>query len=52
MHGIDELEMLGRDICRERLRHALELYGGVSKKQGEAWRKERAAAPRPEAVTD
>ena len=48
----DSMEMLGRDICRERLRHVLELYGGVSKKQGEAWRKERAAAPRPEAVTD
>ena len=34
----DAMEILGRDICRERLRVALQLLGGVSKAEERAWR--------------
>ncbi len=34
----DAAELLGRDICRERLRNALGLLGGVSAAEQRAWR--------------
>jgi glutamyl-tRNA synthetase len=34
----DAAELLGRDICRERLRNALDLLGGVSAAEQRAWR--------------
>jgi glutamyl-tRNA synthetase len=33
----DTITHLGRDILRERLRHAMELLGPASKKEIEAW---------------
>jgi glutamyl-tRNA synthetase len=33
----DAITHLGRDILRERLRHAMELLGPASKKEAEAW---------------
>jgi glutamyl-tRNA synthetase len=33
----DAITHLGRDILRERLRHAMELLGAASKKEAEAW---------------
>jgi glutamyl-tRNA synthetase len=33
----DAITHLGRDIIRERLRHAMELLGPASKKEAEAW---------------
>jgi glutamyl-tRNA synthetase len=41
----DAMEMLGRDICRERFRTALEALGGVTSAEQRAW---RSAAPEPE----
>jgi glutamyl-tRNA synthetase len=38
------MEHLGRDISRARLRHALEVLGGASKKEAERWGKELEAA--------
>jgi glutamyl-tRNA synthetase len=35
----DAIEMLGRDIVRERLRHALELLGGVTASEQKEWKK-------------
>jgi glutamyl-tRNA synthetase len=35
----DSMALLGRDLCRERLRNALALLGPVSEKQMRAWRK-------------
>lgn len=34
----DAMELLGRDLCRERLRHALELLGGVKSSEEKTWR--------------
>jgi glutamyl-tRNA synthetase len=34
----DAMELLGRDICRERLRHALEVLGSPSAAEQRAWR--------------
>jgi len=34
----DAMELLGRDLCRERLRHALELLGGVKSSEEKQWR--------------
>jgi glutamyl-tRNA synthetase len=35
----DSMILLGRDLCRERLRRALAQLGGVSDKQLRAWQK-------------
>jgi glutamyl-tRNA synthetase len=35
----NSMEILGRDLCRERLRHALAQLGGVSEKQLREWRR-------------
>ncbi|MBV9439067.1 MAG: glutamate--tRNA ligase [Candidatus Eremiobacteraeota bacterium] len=43
----DAMELLGRDICRERLRHALGELGGVSKSEEQAWRAAAPAVPEP-----
>jgi glutamyl-tRNA synthetase len=42
----DAMEMLGRDICRERFRTALDVLGGVTAAEQRAWR----AAPEPAGV--
>jgi glutamyl-tRNA synthetase len=34
----EAMELLGRDLCRERLRHALELLGGVTSLEEKNWR--------------
>jgi glutamyl-tRNA synthetase len=34
----DAAELLGRDLCRERLRNALDVLGGVSASEQKAWR--------------
>ncbi len=39
----ESMELLGRDIVRERLRVALDVLGGVSAKEQKAWQ----APPRP-----
>ncbi len=41
----DSMEILGRDIVRERLRVALELLGGATKNETEAWKKLIHAKP-------
>jgi glutamyl-tRNA synthetase len=41
----DAIVHLGRDIIRERLRHAMELLGPASKKEAEAWAELLAAPP-------
>jgi glutamyl-tRNA synthetase len=41
----DAIVHLGRDIIRERLRHAMELLGPASKKEVEAWSKLLLATP-------
>ena len=41
----ESMALLGRDICRERLRGALETLGGVSAKEQKAWQRELAAPP-------
>ena len=38
------MEILGRDICRERLRHALALLGGASAAEAKAWEAGEAEA--------
>jgi glutamyl-tRNA synthetase len=35
----DSMELLGRDICRERFRVALEAFGGVSSKEQKEWQR-------------
>lgn len=40
----DSMELLGRDIVRERLRMALELLGTPSKKEQDEWKKQLAPA--------
>jgi glutamyl-tRNA synthetase len=35
----DSLELLGRDICRERFRFALDVLGGVSAKEQKEWQR-------------
>ena len=44
----DSMELLGRDLCRERLREAIAALGGVSNKEQKAWRTEwdRLGPPR------
>lgn len=44
----DAITHLGRDIIRERLRHAMELLGPASKKEAEAWAKQLAETPKAE----
>jgi glutamyl-tRNA synthetase len=39
----DSMELLGRDICRHRLRDAVQLLGGVSAKEADQWLKEMSA---------
>ncbi len=41
----ESMALLGRDMCRERLRVALETLGGVSAKEQKAWQRESAARP-------
>ncbi len=43
----ESMELLGRDVVRERFRVALEVLGGVSGKEQKAW---QASRPEPEAV--
>lgn len=46
----ESLEILGADVSRARLRHAVDALGGISKKQGKAYDKQYAAlAARPPA---
>jgi glutamyl-tRNA synthetase len=45
----DSMELLGRDVVRERLRNALELLGAPSKKEADEWKK--LLAP-PEALAE
>lgn len=45
----DAMEMLGRDLVRERLRAALEALGSPSKKEQDEWKKLLAAQPETEA---
>jgi glutamyl-tRNA synthetase len=40
----DSMELLGRDLCRERLRVALDALGGVSAKEQKAWQRAPARA--------
>ncbi|MFC6672583.1 glutamate--tRNA ligase [Marinobacterium aestuariivivens] len=40
---MDAMAILGPDISRARIRHALNLIGGPSKKEGKRWEKEYAA---------
>lgn len=42
---LDALEILGPDLSRYRLRQALEVLGGVSKKESKAWEKQLAEIP-------
>ena len=44
----DAITHLGRDIIRERLRHAMELLGPASAKEVKAWGELLTAAPKPE----
>jgi glutamyl-tRNA synthetase len=44
----DAIVHLGRDIIRERLRHAMELLGPATKKETEAWGELLAAEPKGE----
>ncbi len=37
---VDSMELLGSDVSRARLRHAIEVLGGVSKKQTKKLEKE------------
>jgi glutamyl-tRNA synthetase len=39
----DSMELLGRDLCRERLRHALVQLGGVSERELKSWSREIGA---------
>ena len=41
----DSMAILGPDMCRARLRHALEVLGGVSKKQLKKLEKDYALLP-------
>lgn len=44
------MRLLGRDICRERLREAVATLGGASEKQRKLWTAEWDAAPKGEAA--
>jgi glutamyl-tRNA synthetase len=46
---LDSMAVLGSDMSRARLRHALEVLGGVSKKQAKEWEKEYRALAGPAA---
>ena len=39
----DSMELLGRDLARERFRFALELFGGASEKERKAWERSISA---------
>lgn len=43
------MEILGPDLTRYRLRQALDLLGGVSKKENKEWEKLLASTPLPQA---
>ncbi|HEV3139356.1 MAG TPA: hypothetical protein VGY57_02505, partial [Vicinamibacterales bacterium] len=47
----DAIELLGRDVVRERLRHALELLGGVSGAEQKAWKSLQPPHAQEEPVT-
>ena len=47
----DAIELLGRDIVRERLRHALEVMGGVSASELKEWKKLEPRAAEDEVTT-
>ena len=36
---VDSMELLGPDMSRARIRHAIEVLGGVSKKARSGWKK-------------
>jgi glutamyl-tRNA synthetase len=40
----DSMEILGRDICRYRLRNAIEILGSVSAREGDLWLEEFSSA--------
>ncbi|MEO8605812.1 MAG: glutamate--tRNA ligase [bacterium] len=44
----DAMALLGRDICRERLRQALDVLGPVSKREAQEWRKRASDTARSE----
>jgi glutamyl-tRNA synthetase len=44
----ESMELLGRDMCRERIREALATLGGVSNREQEAWRQRRQGSPAAE----
>lgn len=46
----DSMELLGRDLVRERLRNALDLLGAPTKREREAWQAAFEGAPVPRAV--
>jgi glutamyl-tRNA synthetase len=41
----DSMELLGRDICRERFRYALEVLGGVKPEERKRWERDPLPAP-------
>ena len=41
----DSMELLGRDLVRERVRNALDVLGGASAAQRESWKQERELVP-------
>ena len=43
----DSMELLGRDLARERFRTALDAFGGVSQKEQKEWQREPAREPEP-----
>jgi glutamyl-tRNA synthetase len=47
----DAIELLGRDIVRERLRHALEVLGGVTSSELKEWKKLEPRAAEDEVTT-
>ena len=46
----DAIELLGRDIVRERLRHALEVLGGVTASELKEWKKLEPPGAEDEAI--
>jgi glutamyl-tRNA synthetase len=43
----NSMELLGRDIVRERVRNALDVLGGASSAQRDLWKKELVTVPEP-----
>jgi glutamyl-tRNA synthetase len=44
----DSMELLGRDLCRDRLRYGIQLLGGVSSKETKLWLQEMTTGPTEE----